>query len=133
MAIEALERLHNEKLWQNNKHKEYYSGLSDILRTYLAGQFELGAMEMTTDEIVVAMKSLSLTKKQSTSLGELLAESDLVKFAKYIPAEEYHEEAYNTVYYFVEESKEIAEEVVSPEAQNLEGVVAQEKREVADE
>ena len=46
VAIEALEKLRNEKLWQNNKHKQYYSGLSDILRTYLAGRFEVGAMEM---------------------------------------------------------------------------------------
>ena len=133
VAIRELEALHNQKLWQNGKVKEYYSRLTEILRAYLAGRYGVGAMEMTTDEIVVSMKSLALTKKQSASLGELLAESDLVKFAKYIPTEEYHEEAYNTVYYFVEESKEIAEEVVSPEAQNLEGVVPQEKREVADE
>lgn len=133
VAIRELESLHNQKLWQNGKVKEYYSRLTEILREYLDGRYGVGAMEMTTDEIVVAMKGLSLTKKQSSLLGELLAESDLVKFAKYIPAEEYHEEAYNTVYYFVEESKEVAEEVVSPEAQNLEGVVAQEKREVADE
>lgn len=133
VAIRELEMLHNQKLWQNGKVKEYYSRLTEILREYLDGRYGVGAMEMTTDEIVVAMKGLSLTKKQSASLGELLTESDLVKFAKYIPAEEYHEEAYNTVYYFVEESKEIAEEVVSPEAQSLEGVVAQEKREVADE
>lgn len=133
VAIRELEMLHNQKLWQNGKVKEYYSRLTEILREYLDGRYGVGAMEMTTDEIVAAMKGLSLTKKQSASLGELLTESDLVKFAKYIPAEEYHEEAYNTVYYFVEESKEIAEEVVSPEAQSLEGVVAQEKREVVDE
>ena len=133
VAIRELEALHNQKLWQNGKVKEYYSRLTEILRAYLAGRYGVGAMEMTTDEIVVSMKSLALTKKQSASLGELLAESDLVKFAKYIPTEEYHEEAYNTVYYFVEESKEIAEEVVSPEAHSLEGVVPQEKREVADE
>ena len=32
-AIHELEVLHNQKVWQNNKHKLYYSRLSDILRT----------------------------------------------------------------------------------------------------
>lgn len=128
VAIRHLEMLHNQKLWQNGKIKEYYSRLTEILREYLAGRYGVGAMEMTTDEIVTAMKSLELSAKQSSGLGTLLAESDLVKFAKYLPNEEYHEEAYNTVYYFVEESKEIAEEIVAPEAQNLEGVATAEER-----
>ena len=43
-------KAHNQKLWQNNRHKQYYSGLMmDILRTYIAaGAY---AMEMTSDEI----------------------------------------------------------------------------------
>lgn len=128
VAIRHLEMLHNQKLWQNGKVKEYYSRLTEILREYLAGRYGVGAMEMTTDEIVTAMKSLNLSAKHIAQLGTLLTESDLVKFAKYLPSEEYHEEAYNTVYYFVEESKEIAEEIVAPEAQNLEGVATAEER-----
>ena len=37
VAIKALEALHHQKLWQNNKHKQYYSALTDILRTYVDG------------------------------------------------------------------------------------------------
>ncbi len=133
VAIRHLEMLHNQKLWQNGKVKEYYSRLTEILREYLVGRYGVGAMEMTTDEIVGAMKEVELSPKQISSLGTLLSESDLVKFAKYIPAEEYHEEAYNTVYYFVEESKEVAEEIVAPEAQNLEDVVTEDRKEGADE
>ena len=129
VAIRHLEMLHNQKLWQNGKVKEYYSRLTEILREYLAGRYGVGAMEMTTDEIVAAMKKVELSPKHISSLGILLAESDLVKFAKYLPNEEYHEEAYNTVYYFVEESKEVAEEIVALEAQNLEEVVPEERKE----
>ena len=53
-AIQALETLHNQKLWQSGRHKQYYSGLTDILRTYLAGRYGFGAMEMTSDEILAA-------------------------------------------------------------------------------
>ena len=128
VAIRSLEALSNQKLWQNGKIKEYYSRLTEILREYLEGRFGVSAMEMTSDEIVAAMKSLMLTKKQLTSLGELLMESDLVKFAKHTPAVEYHEEAYHTVYYFVEESKEVVEEVVNPEEQELVSVTVEEEK-----
>lgn len=128
VAIRSLEALANQKLWQNGRIKEYYSRLTEILREYLEGRFGVSAMEMTSDEIVAAMKSLSLTKKQLTSLGELLMESDLVKFAKHTPAAEYHEEAYTTVYYFVEESKEVTESVVNPDEQELVTVTVEEEK-----
>ena len=128
VAIRSLEALANQKLWQNGKIKEYYSRLTEILREYLEGRFGVSAMEMTSDEIAAAMKSLSLTKKQLTALGELLMESDLVKFAKHTPAAEYHEEAYTAVYYFVEESKEVAETVVNPDEQELVTVTVDEER-----
>lgn len=128
VAIRSLEALANQKLWQNGKVKEYYSRLTEILREYLDGRYGVSAMEMTTDEIVAAMKSLTLTKKQMAALGELLMESDLVKFAKHAPTVEYHEEAYHTVYYFVEESKVVAEAVVNPDEQELVSVTVVEEK-----
>lgn len=121
-AIRSLERLHNQKLWQNGRYKEYYSRLTEILREYLDGRFGIGAMEMTTDEIVAALAKIEITTAQRSGLTELLRESDLVKFAKHTPTEDTHESAYNLVYYFVEESKEVAEEVVAAEKQVPEGV-----------
>lgn len=107
VAIEALEKLRDEKLWQNNKHKLYYSGLSDILRTYLAGRFEVGAMEMTTDEIVEALRGIEIEQKQKMDLVAVLRDADLVKFAKAMPEAEENEAAYNKAYYFVEETKPV--------------------------
>ena len=94
-AIQALETLHNQKLWQNNRHKQYYSGLTDILRTYIAARWGIGAMEMTSDEIIEAMRA------------------DLVKFAKAMPEAEQNESDYLKAYYFVEETK-LVEETESP-------------------
>lgn len=107
VAISALETLHNQKLWQNNKHKQYYSGLSDILRTYIAGRYGIGAMEMTTDEIVVAMKEIEMPKKNAMDLVAVLRDSDLVKFAKAMPEAADNEEAYQKAYWFVEETKPV--------------------------
>lgn len=127
VAIRSLEHLANQKLWQNGKVKEYYSRLTEIFRTYLAGRYGVGALEMTTEEIVEAMKDLAFTPKHTQELTSLLTESDLVKFAKYIPEAESCEVAYYTIYYFVEESKEVVEEVVNPEEQEPEGVTQNEE------
>ena len=107
IAIRALEELHNRKLWQNNLHKEYYSGLSDILRTYLSGRFGVGAMEMTTDEIMEAVRAIEMPTKCSVDLMSVLRDADLAKFAKGEPDAEQNESAYAKAYYFVEETKPV--------------------------
>ena len=106
----ALEGLHNQKLWQNNKHKAYYSGLTDILRRYLAGRYGIGALEMTSDEIIDAVRPLDLPRKSAMELTALLREADLVKFAKATPEAARNEEAYQWAYYFVEETKPVEEQ-----------------------
>ena len=104
-AIRALEGLHNQKLWQNNKHKAYYSGLTDILRRYLAGRYGIGALEMTSDEIIETMRAEELPDKARMDLTAILRDADLVKFAKATPEAEQNEADYLKAYYFVEETK----------------------------
>lgn len=123
VAIRALEELHHRKLWQNGKFKSYYSELTDILRTYLVGRYGVGAMEMTSDEILEAMRHLSeeeLPKKASMDLCSILREADLVKFAKAEPSADENESAYTRAYYFVEETK-LQEEIPS-EGEGIEHV-----------
>lgn len=115
-AIRALEALHNQKLWQNNRHKQYYSGLTDILRTYIDGRYGIGAMEMTSDEIIAAMRSQELPDKARMDLAAVLRDADLVKFAKATPEAEQNENDYLKVYYFVEETKPATEAATPDEA-----------------
>ncbi len=114
-AIQALEALHNQKLWQNNKHKQYYSALTDILRTYIAGRWEIGAMEMTSDEIIHAVSEQDMPDKARMDLIAILRDADLVKFAKAEPDSEQNEGAYTKAYYFVEETKPVSEEPAEEE------------------
>ncbi|WP_064975202.1 hypothetical protein [Alistipes provencensis] len=109
-AIQALEALHNQKLWQNNRHKQYYSGLTDILRTYIAARWGFGAMEMTSDEIIDAMRQEELPDKARMDLTAILRDADLVKFAKATPEAEQNEADYLKAYYFVEETKLVEED-----------------------
>ena len=106
VAIKALEELHHQKLWQNGKYKQYYSGITDILRTYIAARYEFGAMEMTSDEIIAALRGIdNLPQKPAMDLTEILRNGDLVKFAKAEPDAEQNENDYWRAYYFVEETK----------------------------
>ena len=114
VAIKALEALHHQKLWQNNRHKDYYSALTDILRRYLADRYEFGAMEMTSDEIVATLREQELPDKSRRNLIEILRTADLVKFAKAVPDDQYNEQAYLDAYYFVEETKAV--EVIEAES-----------------
>lgn len=81
-AIDQLQALENKKLWQNDQVKEYYLSLSEILREYLEGRFEIQAMESTTDEI---NENLILQDGLKMKLKEVLAQADLAKFAKFKP------------------------------------------------
>ena len=96
VAIKALEALHNQKLWQNNRHKQYYSGLTDILRTYIAARWGL--------------RSEELPDKARMDLTAILRDADLVKFAKATPDGEQNEADYLKAFYFVEETKLVVEE-----------------------
>ena len=110
VAIKALEALHHQKLWQNGRYKQYYSGITDILRTYIAARYEFGAREMTSDEIIAAMRDIDAPQKCKMDLTEVLRNGDLVKFAKAEPDSEQNENDYWRAYYFVEETKQQEEQ-----------------------
>ena len=102
-------------MWQNNKHKLYYSLLTEILRTYIDGRWGVSAMEMTSDEIIAAMRSVELPDKARMDLTAILRDADLVKFAKFAPEAEQNENDYQKAYYFVEETKPVEENPTAEE------------------
>ena len=104
-AIRALQALHNQKLWQNNKHKQYYTRLTDILREYLHGRYGIAAPEMTTEETLAAVGGFDTPAEASGHLRWILTTADLAKFAKFTPTAEENEAAYTNAYYFVENTK----------------------------
>jgi len=87
-AYQALEQLFNSDLLRNQQFKAYYFRLSEIMRRYIERQTNVHAVEMTTMEILYNLKSRRLEEKIRKKIGTLLADCDLVKFAKYIPQEQ---------------------------------------------
>ena len=85
LALEALKKTAEEKLWQQGNYKQYHSEISDILRVYIEGQFGINAMELTTDEIMSRFRGNMLHAEAKQKLLMILQLADMVKFAKVIP------------------------------------------------
>ena len=91
IAARLLAELRAKKLWENGKIKEFYSELSRILRGYIEDQFNIPALETTTDELISMMKKRDFTAEVIHKAEDLLQTADLVKFAKVEPATPMHE------------------------------------------
>lgn len=103
-AIGGLESLRQQKLWQAGKTKEYYSAMTDIAREYLEGQFDINAVEMTTDSILEEVKPLGFSRESYAKLKDVMELADLVKFAKYAATNLENDVAMNNMTDFVNES-----------------------------
>lgn len=107
-AINKLDKLKNDKLYQQGRTKEYHTQLTDILRTYILRTYQLNCMEMTSEEILRHIAPI-IRQEQRTAyenLKEMLTLSDLVKFAKYKPTEEDNEKSLQNGYLFVQQTDE---------------------------
>ncbi|MEI6695981.1 MAG: hypothetical protein WCO13_07920 [Bacteroidota bacterium] len=94
-ALQDLEALRVKKLWQNDRIKDYHSELTEILRVYFEYQFNVQALEMTSDEILEAFKTISKDEVSTSKLRQILSLADLVKFAKQLPLPDQHDLSLN--------------------------------------
>ena len=103
-AREKMAQLKESNLWQSEKYKDYYTDLTGIAREYLEGQFNIDAIEMTSDEILDEVRKIQLDNLIFSKLQNTLITSDLVKFAKAIPSPAENENAFKDINSFIEES-----------------------------
>ena len=87
----ALEKLDEERYFENEEIKTYYSDLTLILRQYLDEKVYEQSLESTTDELIFRLKTLEaanqikLSKETIRNIETILKRADLVKFAKSKP------------------------------------------------
>ena len=118
IAIRELDKLRAEKLWQSNKVKEYYTRLTEIIRVYIEKQFGIYALEMTSDEIVEALKRVHFEDEKSIGLlRTMFYSADLVKFAKAEPLPDENEINLLNTYQFVNNTLVIDIHLNEPDAE----------------
>ena len=88
VALRMLDMYRGNKMWAPEKQKAFYSGITDTLREYIDARYEIGAMEMTTAEIMKELKKTDVTEDLQAGLKELFERADFVKFAKYTASDE---------------------------------------------
>lgn len=106
IALNELEKLRHKKLWEQGKVKEYYSELTEIIRIYLEGRWEIYAMEMVSSEIIEALREIHVLDGDINSLVKMFSISDLVKFAKWDPLPTDHDMAFKSAKEFIEKTAE---------------------------
>lgn len=87
-AIVALKALDNSALIKQERSKEYYSQLTEIVKRYLDREVDETALESTSDELIARLQlhkdagHFDFDKETIKQLDQILKRADLVKFAK---------------------------------------------------
>ncbi|NDW17329.1 hypothetical protein D0T53_00175 [Dysgonomonas sp. 216] len=105
IALQALDKIKAEKIWQQGKEKQFYTDLTDILREYIEKRFGIRAFEKTSDEILQTIKIFEQADSSTESLVQVLKLADLVKFAKYTPLPNENDLSLVNSFLFVNQTK----------------------------
>jgi len=85
IALEDLQKIQEQKLWQDGFYKQYQSSVSDIIRMYIENRFSIPALELTSDETLNHLKRNLVSAEAFEKLKYILLLADTVKFAKAVP------------------------------------------------
>ena len=108
LAYAELRELVAADLVEQGLIKEFYHGVSDILRRYLERRFGLHAPERTTEEFLAELATDdTLVPEHKTLLTQFLQHCDLVKFAKLTPSEEQIQHTFDACRDVIEQTKEV--------------------------
>ena len=88
VALEKLNALKYSGYLDEQMHKTFHLKLSEAFREYLGNRYHFDALECSTREIVDELRRLALKLELHREVVQLLEDTDLVKFAKYVPPKE---------------------------------------------
>lgn len=103
-ALEELQKLKSEK---SDDAKQYYSRLVDIFRVYVAEKKSVHSLQATSDDLVIQLKALGMEKASYDQLVQALRQADFVKFAKFVPAPEDDNHAFETIYRSIQQIEQL--------------------------
>ena len=104
VALRSLDRIRSQKLWQNDKQKQFYTAVTDTLRLYISERYDISALESTSAEIFEELKNKGIEQALYVRVQELFETADYVKFAKHSASDLENEDAVPTAIKFVNET-----------------------------
>ena len=105
-AMKSLDKIKADKIWQQERYKEFYTQLTDVLRRYINERYGINSLEMTSGEILSIIRTKSEEDSVYENLKQVLTIADLVKFAKYKPYIDENDLSLMNAYFFVNQTKE---------------------------
>jgi hypothetical protein len=86
IALEKLKSLACSHYLEEGQHKTYHLTLSETFREYLGNRYGFDALEMSTAELRHALRGCPVPVTTGVEITRLLEDTDLVKFARFVPA-----------------------------------------------
>lgn len=107
-ALKELDKLKAGKVWQQDREKEFYTKITDILRRYIFERYKVNALEMTSGEILAELQKRAELEGESAinNLQQILSLADMVKFAKQKPYQNENDLSIINAYLFVNQTRE---------------------------
>ncbi|WP_445386601.1 hypothetical protein ACT6NV_07310 [Robiginitalea sp. IMCC44478] len=137
-AMRELKRLETSRYLIQDEFKQYYTELTDIVRSYLEEEVHVSALESTTSELILKLEllkdagQLRLEPDTLIQFRKILETADLVKFAKSKPEVSRAEQDRLVVESIVVKTKEAipepTEEELMQQAEYLAALKIQKKR-----
>ncbi len=90
LALKKLAVLFKKSLWNTGAIKAHCAELTFILREYLEKRYQVPALECTSQELLAHLKTTDFPDELKADLENVLAQTDLVKFAKAIPPDSFN-------------------------------------------
>ncbi len=100
-ALEKLQQLERQQLWQNGQIKTYYAGLSFIVREFIGFHLGIKALESSSADLIEQINGMDISPALKSDMITLLNNADLAKFAKGLPEMAYHPQAINDARRFI--------------------------------
>ena len=122
---ESLIKLRDDSDLQSRMFKPFYSRLGDTLRQYYERVNQIPALEMTSGELIRALRSDSLDREMMEYTRKVLNQADMVKFAKFTPTLDQAYEDLETATLFLERARHVD----GPEIKKRKEAFEQRKRE----
>ncbi len=86
-ALEKLEEIDRKGYLAEGKYKEHFSEVSDTIRWYFEIEYRFPSLELTTRETIRELTKKGFPQEVVAGADDFLTRADMVKFAKYEPAE----------------------------------------------
>lgn len=104
-ALNKLQNLNKQKLWQKGELKEYYSEISTIIREYTELRFGFNALELPTSDILLKLTQIKIEKETIQNIETILKRSDNIKYAKGFSIEEENKQTMDLSVNFIKKTK----------------------------